>query len=90
MKRLADMTADEIKESQATGVDREGNIVGFTAQKSDAQIAQEIRDEMAPHLAALCKCLDKARAHGMQAQFNLLPDSFGRHNPPFVIITKAL
>lgn len=66
------------------------NIVNITVGQTDADLAQEIRDEMAPHLAALCKCMDKARSHGMQAGFSLVPDAFGRHNPPFVIITKAL
>ena len=59
-------------------------------RKTDAQIAQELRDEMAPHLAALCKVLDKARANGLRTEFNLMPDAFGRHNPPYVTITKAL
>lgn len=65
-------------------------IVNFAPAKTDVEIANEIRVEMAEHLAAICKILDKARSHGMQAQFALAPDQFGRHNPPHVTVTKAL
>lgn len=58
--------------------------------KTDADIAAELRAEMAPHIAEVCKVMEKAHSSGMQISFALNPDAFGRYIPPFVNITKAL
>lgn len=58
--------------------------------KTDADIAQDLRDEITPHLADMCKILDKARAAGLKVEFQVAQDSFGRHVVPPVMITKAL
>ena len=67
--------------------DEESTIVPF---RTDAQLAQELRDEIAPHMAEICRIMDKARAAGLKLDFGFGQDAFGRHIPPHVLITKAL
>jgi len=50
----------------------------------------DLRAEMTPLLAEVCKVLDKARVAGMKIDFMLQPDQFGRHVLPHIQITKAL
>ena len=58
--------------------------------KTDADIAAELRAEIAPHIANVCKVMEKSLTLGMQISFALNPDGFGRYIPPFVNVTKAL
>jgi hypothetical protein len=46
--------------------------------RPDAVVAQELRDEIAPHLDAICRVYDKARAAGLHMGFDIAPDSFGK------------
>lgn len=68
-------------------MDKDGNIVQF---KTDADLARELREEIAPHLAGFCAVMDKARAAGLRVDFAIQPDAFGRHIPPHVVVTKSL
>jgi hypothetical protein len=62
----------------------------LSAVRTDADIANDLRAEIAPHLVEVCKILDKARSAGLKIDFQLVQDAFGRHVPPPVLITKAL
>lgn len=72
------------------GVDSKGNVVTLETAKTDADLARDLREEIGPHLAAVCAVMDKARAAGLRLDFGLQPDAFGRHIPPHVIVTKSL
>lgn len=71
-------------------IDDKGNVVTLSPVKTDAQLAQELREEIGPYLAGVCRMLEKARVAGVRLEFQLLPDQFGRFNPPYVVVTKAL
>lgn len=71
------------------GTDEKGALV-FSKVKTDADIAAELREEITPHMNALCKVMEKSLTHGMQISFAMNPDAFGRYIPPFINITKAL
>ena len=49
-----------------------------TQLRTDAIIAQELRDELGPLLDKVCEVMAKAKASGMQLAWNIQPDSFGR------------
>lgn len=49
-----------------------------TVLRTDAFIAQELRDELAPLLDQVCIVMTKAKASGMQLAWSIQPDSFGR------------
>jgi hypothetical protein len=70
------------------GVNEHGDVV--FPFRNDTMIAQELRDEIAPHLAAVCRIMDKARASGLKIDFAIQSDAFGRNIPPYVVITKSL
>lgn len=88
-KREQDRRDDNLDLAKPVGVDLTGNVV-FMSQKTDADLARELRAEIAPHLAEVCKVLDKARAAGVRLEFQLAADAFGRHVPPYVTVTKSL
>lgn len=58
--------------------------------RTEADIAKELRDELAEPLAAICRVMDKARASGLKVDFSIQSDAFGRFVPPYVMITKSL
>ena len=58
--------------------------------RTDADLAQELRDEIAPHMVEICKIMDKARLAGLKLDFGFGQDAFGRHILPHVLVTKAL
>lgn len=60
------------------------------ALRTDAAIAQELRDEVAPHLSAICRAMNKARAAGLVLNFNIAPDQYGRFRSPEISIVKPL
>lgn len=70
------------------GVTEHGDVV--FPLRTEAVVAQELRDEIAPHLTAICQIMDKARAAGFTLNFNIAPDQFGRHRAPEVSIVKPL
>lgn len=59
------------------------------AGKSDAQIAAELRLELAPLIGQLCTIMDRAKQDGLTVNFNIAPDMFGRSTPT-VQIVRAL
>lgn len=67
-----------------------GNVLFMNQQKTDADLARDLREEIAPHLVEVCKILDKARRLGLMLNFPLQPDAFGRHIPPYVTVTKSI
>lgn len=60
---------------QPDGADERGNLVTL---RTDAVIAQELRDELTPFLERVCEVMAKAKASGMGLSWNIQPDSFGR------------
>jgi hypothetical protein len=58
--------------------------------RTEAVIAKELREEIAPPLAEICRIMDKARAAGLKIDFAIQTDAFGRNIPPYVVITKSL
>lgn len=58
------------------GVTEHGDVV--FPLRTDAYVAQELRDELTPLLDRVCEILAKAKASGLQVAFNIQPDSFGR------------
>lgn len=70
------------------GISEHGDVV--FPFRNEATIAQELRDEIASHLAAVCRIMDKARASGLKIDFAIQSDAFGRSIPPYVVITKSL
>ena len=71
-------------------VDFDSGKLKLTRVQTDSDIADDLRAEMTPLLAEVCKVLDKARSAGLKIDFQLVQDAFGRHVPPPVLITKAL
>lgn len=61
-----------------------------TQLRTEAVIAQELRDEISGPLAEICRIMDKARAAGLKIDFAIQCDAFGRNVPPHVLITKSL
>lgn len=59
------------------------------AGKSDAQIAAELRLELAPLIGQVCEIMDHAKQVGITVNFNIAPDMFGR-SAATVHIVKAL
>lgn len=53
----------------------EGGIVHL---RTDAAIAQELRDKLNPLLDQVCGIMAQAKADGLMVSWNLQPDSFGR------------
>jgi hypothetical protein len=70
------------------GVTEHGDVV--FQLRTEAVIAKELRDEIAPPLAEICRIMDKARAAGLKIDFAIQSDAFGRNIPPYVVITKSL
>lgn len=59
------------------GVTEHGDVV--FPLRTDAFIAQELRDELTPLQDQVCRIMTKAKASGMQVAWSIQPDSFGRH-----------
>lgn len=70
------------------GVTEHGDVV--FQLRTEAVIAKELREEIAPPLAEICRIMDKARAVGLKIDFAIQSDAFGRNVPPHVLITKSL
>lgn len=70
------------------GVTEHGDVV--FPLRTDAFVADELREEVAPHLAAICAAMNKARAAGLVLNFNIAPDQYGRFRAPEVSIVKPL
>lgn len=70
------------------GITEHGDVV--FPLRTEAVIAQELRDEIAPLLVDICRVMAKARAAGLTLNFNIAPDQFGRHRAPEVSIVKPL
>jgi len=47
--------------------------------RTDAVIAQELREKIGPLLDQICKIASEARADGYEISWAIQPDSFGRH-----------
>lgn len=58
------------------GVTEHGDVV--FPLRTEAVVAQELRDELGPLLDEACLVMAKAKAAGMQIAWNIQPDSFGR------------
>ena len=58
--------------------------------KTDAEIAGELRTDCMPHLEALCRLMEKARAHNMELQFNTGFDQFGRARVVALNVVRSL
>lgn len=65
-------------------------VGGVAELRTEADIAKDLRDEIAPPLAEICRIMDKARAAGLKIDFSIQTDPFGRNVPPHVLITKSL
>lgn len=63
--------------------------LSLVAGKTDAQLASELRQELAPHIEGLCRLIDRARASGLTVSFNIAPDPCGRLTATIHIV-KAL
>jgi hypothetical protein len=59
------------------GVTEHGDVV--FPLRTDAFVAQELRDEIAPALEKVCLVMAKAKAAGLGLSWNIQPDSFGRN-----------
>jgi hypothetical protein len=62
-----------------------------TTLRTDAVVAQEIRDQLSPLLDQVCSIMAQAKADGLIVAWNIQPDSFGRKfSVVEIAITKPL
>lgn len=59
------------------GVTEHGDVV--FPLRTDAYVAQELRDEISPLLDQVCVVMAKAKAAGLMLSWTIQQDSFGRH-----------
>lgn len=57
--------------------------------KTDAQLADELRRDLALHIDPICHLIDRAKASGLTVNFNIAPDPYGR-SCATIHIVKAL
>lgn len=67
------------------------SVTKLVPTRPDSEIAAEIRAELAPLLDQVATILGRARqSHGLQVQFNIAPDNFGRMRCQEIIVTRPL
>lgn len=65
-------------------------IVNLNPQKTDQEIAADLKERINAKLRELCAILDEASQHRMRIEFALAPDAFGRSSVQRLDITKPL
>jgi hypothetical protein len=66
-------------------------VVSLVAGKTDAQIAEEMRSALRPHLAGMCAVFDDAASRGFDLRFYIQFDpATGRHFIGDVTIARKL
>ena len=58
--------------------------------RTDAFVAQETRDALAPLLKEICAVMDRARTAGLSVAFNFQPNQYGKFHVPEVVIVRPL
>ena len=65
-------------------------LVEMPERSTDSEVAKAIKDEAESHLLALTALMDRARAKGMEFNFNLGFNAFGRAQVMAVTVVKPL
>lgn len=67
-----------------------GNLHAITPPKTDAVIAQELRDQLRPLLEQICAKMDRSRAEGMQLGWSITMNGFGKSVISEITVMKLL
>lgn len=68
----------------------DSTVTSLVPGKSDAQIAEEIRSELRPHLELVCDILNRSRRVGMMTSWNLGPNQYGQFAVIEIAIVKPI
>lgn len=61
-----------------------------SVNKTDADVAKEIRERLVPLLAQVCACMDEAKKNNIEVAFNISPDGTGVHRVSNLKFLKVL
>lgn len=68
----------------------EDNVVPLETRPTDADRAQAYRDALRPLLEEACVIVGQARNEGLQINWNLAPDAYGRYVVQALDVLKVL
>jgi hypothetical protein len=68
----------------------EERIASVATLKTEAMIAQEIKDALRPVAQSVAEIMEKAARHGMMPQYNITQNQFGKFVVSEITITKQI
>lgn len=66
------------------------NIIGLTPRSTDAGRAAAIRSELSPLLEQVCALLNKSRSEGLNVNFNISYDPYGKQRVMAIDVMRLL